>query len=623
MNGEDSSSFSAMSSPITQTEPAYAPIPDTMLFEISWEVCNQVGGIYQVLRSKSRAMRARWDDHYVLVGPLVPAMMEVEFEREPANDWLGEAVKELADAGRRIVHGRWLVAGRPRVVLIDHRLSPERIEVIRHRLHRDHGIPPARGNELVDGVIGFGEGVREFVSAAARRAPGTGLIAHFHEWLGSAALAPLKRHVSEVATVFTTHATSVGRYVASSGDDLYARLDSLDGEREAERYGIDTQHAIEQICAREADILTTVSPITAEECDRLLGRKPELVTPNGLDLARFDLGHDFQTYHGSYKDQIHRFVMGHFFPSYSFDLDNTLYLFNAGRFEPHNKGFDLCLEMASRLNAELRAANAEITVVLFLVTSCSTRSIEPSALHSRGLLDDLEEASQKIGREVGERLFRTSAAGEQAQLDDLVGEYWRLRHRRLQHAFSVKAQPLLCTHVLKDDASDPILSHLRHLGLRNQREDRVKVVYHPEFISSVNPLWGMDYEQFVRGCHLGIFPSSYEPWGYTPLECLALGVPAITSDLAGFGRYAAEVFPDHDEWGLGVLPRRDHRYHDAAADLTERVLEFCQLDRAARGALRNRVDAHSHAFDWSQLADAYHEAHDRALVVAAPRRANP
>ena len=612
-----------MSSQIIEAKHGYAPIPHTMLFEISWEVCHQVGGIYQVLRSKSRAMRTRWDDHYVLIGPLVPAMMEVEFEAEPASDWLGEVVKELADGGWRIVHGRWLVAGRPRVVLIDHLLSPQRIEVIRHRLHRDHGIPPARGNELVDGVIGFGEGVREFVSAAARRAPGTRLIAHFHEWLGSAALAPLRRHVSEVATVFTTHATSVGRYVASSGEDLYGRLDSLDGEREAERYGIDAQHAIEQTSAREADILTTVSPITAEECDGLLGRKPELVTPNGLDLARFDLGHDFQTYHGMYKEQIHRFVMSHFFPCYSFDLDKTLYLFNSGRFEPRNKGFDLCLEMASRVNAELRAANSEITVVLFLVTTRSARSIEPSALHARGLLDDLEEASQKIGREVGERLFRASAAGERVRLDDLVSEYWRLRHRRLQHAFSGDGVPLLCTHVLEDDADDPILGHLRHLGLRNEREDRVKVVYHPEFISSVNPLWGMDYEQFVRGCHLGIFPSAYEPWGYTPLECLASGIPAITSDLAGFGRYAAEAFPDHDDWGLGVLPRRDRRYHDAAADLTERVLKFCRLDRLARGAMRNRVDTHSHAFDWSQLADAYHEAHDRALAAAGRRNAAP
>jgi glycogen(starch) synthase len=591
------------------------PHPDSVLFEVSWEVCHQVGGIHQVLRSKARAMRERWKDDYVMVGPLVPEMMEVELEREPPQDWLGDVMKALEGEGIAAVHGRWLVAGRPRAFLVDHRLPAERIEVVRHRLHRDHGIPPARGNELVDHVIGFGEAVRVLLAEAVRQAGPRRLLAHFHEWLGAAALPALRQAGLPIATIFTTHATSVGRYVASSGADLYEGLVHLDADREAERFGIDTQHSIERICAAACDVLTTVSPITGEECEHLLGRVPDFVTPNGLDLARFDLGHDFQTYHAQYKDQIHRFVMSHFFPSYSFDLDRTLYFFNAGRFEPRNKGFDLCLEAMARLNAELCSSESDLTVVFFIVTARAARSLEPSALHARGVLDDLDEVAQRIGRDVGQRLFLTSAAGEIPSLDDLVDEYWRLRHRRLQHAFTSKAAPLLCTHVLNEHDSDPILGHLEHLGLSNAPGDRVKVVYHPDFISPVNPLWGLDYEQFVRGCHLGVFPSCYEPWGYTPLECLAMGVPAITSDLAGFGRYAGEVFPDHDAWGLQVLPRRERRYHDAAADLAERILAFCQLDRAGRVALRNEVEAHSHVFDWSILASAYHEAHERAFTV--------
>jgi glycogen(starch) synthase len=174
----------------------------------------------------------------------------------------------------------------------------------------------------------------------------------------------------------------------------------------------------------------------------------------------------------------------------------------------------------------------------------------------------------------------------------------------------------MCTHVLDDPGNDPVLGHLRHLGLSNTAEDRVKVVYHPDFISPANPLWGLEYEQFVRGCHLGVFPSCYEPWGYTPLECLAMGVPAITSDLAGFGRFVQDAFPDHDRWGLQVLPRRGVRYHDAAAELTERILSFCRLDRQGRISLRNEVALHSNAFDWSVLAAAYHEAHDRALAAS-------
>jgi glycogen(starch) synthase len=594
------------------TQGGIPPRPDDcFLIEISWEVCNQVGGIYQVLRSKALAMRHRWDDDYLLVGPLLPGMAEVELERESAGGWLAEAIEALDADGIRAVHGRWLVGGRPRALLLDHRLAPERLEVLRHRLHRDHGIPPARGNELVDGVIGFGEVVRALLTETTRRSP-MRLLTHFHEWLSAAALPQLAAEKLPVATVFTTHATSIGRYVASSGEDLYAQLASLDADREAVRFGIETQHAIERAGVRSADVFTTVSPITGEECARILGREPDVVTPNGLDMARFDVGHEVQSNHANYKDGIHRFVMGHFFPSYAFDLDNTLYFFNAGRFEPRNKGFDLCLEAMARLNAELRDSKSDLTVVFFIVTARSSRSLEPAALYARGLLDDLDELSQRIGSEIGERLFRESAAGARPSLDGLVDEYWWLRHRRLQHAFASTAPPLLCTHVLENPNEDPIIGHLSHLGLSNGPTDPVKIVYHPDFISSVNPLWGMDYEHFVRGCHLGLFPSCYEPWGYTPLECLAMGVPAITSDLAGFGCYVEEAFPDHDEWGLQVLPRREHRYHDAAADLTERILSFCRLDRAGRVALRNKVEAKARIFDWSELASAYHATHDRA-----------
>jgi glycogen(starch) synthase len=440
------------------------------------------------------------------------------------------------------------------------------------------------------------------------------VVAHFHEWLGGVALPLLRHERVPLATVFTTHATSVGRFYASDKSDFYDRLRYLDGGAEAARYGIPTQHAIERVCARECDVLTTVSPITGEECATLLGRAPDLITPNGLNVERYDVGHDFQTLHAQHKEQIHRFVMGHFFPSTPFDLDRTLYFFNAGRFETRNKGFDLCLDAMARLNVELRAKSPGTTVVFFIVTSRSTRSIDPSVLHARGVLDELRVVSLRIGESVGERLFRRSAAGERVVLDELVDEYWRLRHRRVQHAFRSEATPSFATHVLDDPEHDPVLAHLRTLGLRNAADDPVKIVYHPEFISPVSPLWGMDYEHFVRGCHLGIFPSSYEPWGYTPLECVAMGVPAITSDLAGFGRFVADVYPDHDEWGLAVLPRRGRSFDEAAADLSLRILRLCQLDRRARIALRNEVEQHSWAFDWSRLAGAYHEAHDRALA---------
>jgi glycogen(starch) synthase len=173
--------------------------------------------------------------------------------------------------------------------------------------------------------------------------------------------------------------------------------------------------------------------------------------------------------------------------------------------------------------------------------------------------------------------------------------------------------PPIVTHILHDDRHDPVLDKIRSAQLFNRPEDPVKVVYHPEFITPVSPLWGIEYDQFVRGCHLGLFPSSYEPWGYTPLECMALGTPAISSDLAGFGRYVAETLPDHEKWGVAVLRRRGRGYEEAASDLADRLFEYCQLSRRTRVALRNEVEQRSWEFDWSRLGSAYHEAHDLAI----------
>lgn len=599
-----------------------------LLFEVSWEACNQIGGIYQVLRSKAPTMVERWRHQYCLVGPYVPHFADIEFEPLRSAGWLGRTVEALAKEGLRAHQGRWLIPGRPRLVLLECDTGATNVARVRAEVAGELGIHCRADDPLLDTTLAFGDAVRRFLEEAWRQWAGDGtgetpdgdrrrsrrVLVHFHEWLGSLALPWLRHREAQHRTIFTTHATQVGRYAAPNEEDFYHLLGSLKANERAAEYGIAAQHEIEHACARDCDVLTTVSPITAEECTHLLERCPDVVTPNGLDHDRFDLGADFQTIHGQHKEAIHEFTMAHFFPTYSFDLDRTLYFFTSGRFEPHNKGFDLCLETMARLNAELRAAELGITVVFFVVTDRSTRSIHPDALHARGVLNELREVSERLTAEVAERLFRRGAAGDRMRLDELVDEYWRLRFRRTQQALHVDQPPLLTTHVLENEADDPVLRHIRQLGIQNGPDDPVKVVYHPRFITSVNPLWAIEYEQFVRGCHLGIFPSMYEPWGYTPLECIAMGVPAITSDLAGFGRYVAEAYPDHDEWGLNVLARRGRDFHDAAADLTQRLLAFCRLDRRGRIALRNRTVAHAYEFDWSNLGAAYHQAHDRALA---------
>lgn len=628
-----------------------------LLFEVSWEVCNQLGGIYQVIKSKAPRMVNRWKNRYFMLGPYNHAKAALEFEERPprADSWLARALDQLRSDGLIVHHGHWLVPGRPKVLLVEHGMPGHELDKVKFRLFADHGIESPGGDWLIDGVISFAEASRRVLWTISNHwnnashddhaddaesptpTPGGGasprILAHFHEWMGGLAIPMLRKENAPIATIFTTHATQLGRTLAFGDEWFYEHLPFVDQAAEAARCNVKTQHHTERACAHGAHVFTTVSPITGEECTHLLGRSPDMILANGLSIDNYNVGHEFQTLHATFKDRINRFVMGHFFPSYSFDLDKTLYFFTSGRYEPRNKGFDLCIEAMARLNTELRAQKIDRNVVFFIVTQRPTRSLHPRVLQSRGVLNELENVCDRVMDDVGEKLFRRAAAGERVKLDDLVTEYWRLRFRRNQHALKTDQLPMIVTHLLEDDHKDDVLNQIRNVWLFNRQDDPVKIVYHPEFINPTNPLWGIEYDQFVRGCHMGVFPSAYEPWGYTPLECMAMGVPSITSDLAGFGRYVEETHPEMASGfrlppgsssvdiervgsGLMVLKRRGRTFGEAAADLAHHLLEFCKLDRRSRIALRNQVEQRSWEFDWSELGKAYDWAHDLALARA-------
>jgi glycogen(starch) synthase len=529
------------------------------------------------------------------------------------------ALEELRGAGLHVHHGRWMVPGRPRVLLIEHWQGWERLNEAKFRLWADHGIDTPGEDGLVNFVISFADAVRRLFEVLCRKREeagggGTPMVAHFHEWLAGPAIPMMRKQGLPIATVFTTHATILGRYIAGGLDDFYDRLPWLDHEFEAKKYNVVTQHKIERASAHGAHVFTTVSSVTAEECNYLLGRPVDVVTPNALTISLYNAGHEQQRLHGVYKEKIHRFTMGHFFPSYQFDLDNTIYIFTSGRFEPRNKGFDLCLEAMARLNAELKSQRINKNVVFFIITKRATQAINPLAMEKRGILNDLDEVCEKISEGVAERLFKRAAGGGALKLDDLVEEYWMLRYRRAQSAFKHHGLPMVVTHLLQDEDKDPLLTYIRNLQLFNRAEDPVKIVYHPDFITPTNRLWSMDYDQFVRGTHLGIFPSMYEPWGYTPLECAAMGIPSVTSDTAGFGRFVQETYADPDRGGMYVLKRRGRSYQDAAADLCKMLVDFCKMERRDRIALRNDVDKRSWDFDWMRLGRAYHTTHELAIA---------
>jgi glycogen(starch) synthase len=606
----------ALSSPAVPApataEPPPGP-PTALLFEVSWEVCSQVGGIYTVLRSKVPATVRRWGDAYCLIGPYREAAANIEVETQKPNGPIQEPFSELSRMGIRLHYGRWLTAGHPQVLLVDtHSVSP-RLAEIKYYLWKNNGISSPQGDYEFDEIVGFGSVVTEWLAALRRQRRDRALLAHFHEWQGAAALPMLRHRQVQVATVFTTHATLVGRSLGSSHTDIYDHLGQINAGAVAAAHGFAHRHALEGAAAQSADVFTTVSGITGLEAQHFLGRTPDIVSPNGINVERFAAPHEFQVLHRSSKRLIHEFVMGHFFPSYTFDLDQTLYVFTAGRYEYRNKGLDVFIEALYELNRRMKADASAATVVAFIVTRAPYRAINVDTLNRQAMFNELRDTCQSVQQDMGQRLFHTAVTGRMPSLEELLDESASIRLRRIMHAWRADTPPTIITHDLVDDANDPVLRHLRDRRLWNLAEDRVKVVFHPEFMSVTSPLLGMDYDQFVRGCHIGVFPSYYEPWGYTPLECIVRGIPAITSDLSGFGDYVMEHFPDHDSNGMFVARRRGVSFQATVGQVAEWLFSLSRMSRRDRIALRNRVESHAHFFDWKNLIGYYVTAHKMAL----------
>jgi glycogen synthase len=590
-----------------------------LLVEVAWEVCNQVGGIYTVIRSKAPAMMESWSGRFCMIGPYVNKNIQAELEPlEDAADVFGLAAASLRKKGYDVIYAEWLITGKPRVVLINpHVIEEKAMAVIKYLLWKNHNIPTPAKNDLIDPVVAFAYLTKmfidELVKIAGKDQP---VLAHFHEWMAGLPIIDIKREQMPVKTIFTTHATQLGRHLAINSPFFYAHLPFFKWEEEAKKFGVETEAAIEYSCAQRCDVMTTVSDVTARECKHLLKRVPDVILPNGLNIQRFEALHEFQNLHSLYKEQIHEFIMGHFFSSYSFNLDKTLYFFTSGRYEYKNKGFDLTLEALVHLNHQLKLEKSELTVVMFFVTRRDYYSIKPEVLQSRAVMEELRQTCEAIQRQVGKRLFFESTMQKDNRLPELnefVDEYWKLRYRRTIQSWKSNRMPLPVTHKLVNEEDDDILKFLLRRDLLNREEDKVKIVYHPDFITYTNPLFGMDYSQFVRGCHLGIFPSYYEPWGYTPLECMASGVPAVTSDLSGFGDYLLRNMPDHEKGGMFVVERGKRTFDWSAKQLAAFLYKFLQQDRRSRITQRNNVESYSSAFDWENLITHYEEAYRTAL----------
>ncbi|KAL9107437.1 MAG: hypothetical protein Q9227_007634 [Pyrenula ochraceoflavens] len=589
-----------------------------LLFECATEVANRVGGIYSVLKSKAPVTTAEYGERYTLIGPLNKASAAVEVEPlEPTFSKLKDTIDSMQERGINILYGRWLIEGAPRVLLIDTSTGYRWLNEWKADLWATAGIPSPEGDHETNEAIVFGYLIAWFIGEFLARETDRAVIAHFHEWLSGVALPLTKRRHMDVTTIFTTHATLLGRYLCAGSVDFYNNLQWFDCDAEAGKRGIYHRYCIERAAAHSADVFTTVSHITAYESEHLLKRKPDGVLPNGLNVKKFSAMHEFQNLHQQAKEKIHDFVRGHFYGHTDFEPENTLYFFTAGRYEYRNKGVDMFIESLARLNHRLKTSGSKTTVVAFIIMPAQTTSLTVEALKGQAVVKSLRDTVDIIERGVGRRLFDRAVHWKEGEPmpdeKELITSQDRVMLRRRLFAMKRQQLPPVVTHNMINDHDDPILSQIRRVQLFNHPSDRVKIVFHPEFLNSANPVLPLDYDDFVRGTHLGIFSSYYEPWGYTPAECTVMGVPSITTNLSGFGCYMEELIENSSDYGIYIVDRRTKGVDDSVNQLTSFMFDFANKSRRQRINQRNRTERLSDLLDWKRMGMEYVKARQLAL----------
>ncbi len=530
------------------------------LFEISWEVCNKVGGIHTVLSSKARLAAERFGDDYITIGPLLltGSGQQPPFDDEPGHEVFVEACRQ---AGLPIRIGRWRIPGRPRCLLVGFSSLFEQKDGILAGLWERHQVDSIAGDwDYVEPVL-FSIAAamvierwwEEQLAPFHRRA-----VVHAHEWMTGAALLYLKERIPSIGTVFTTHATMLGRALASMGVDPSQGLGGKKPEDLAQAHGVRAKHSMEGACARKADVFTTVSAITADEALLLHGRKADVLVPNGLDLDVVDeLAAGDRTATRAAVQRIATAVLGE-------DCGDAVFVGIAGRYEFYNKGIELLVDALGRMKDQ--PGRKLVTFVLVPAGNSGVRG---------ELLERLD----------GGKVGATGPIG-------------------------------LCTHNLFDEERDPLHQHCKRLGIDNRKGARVKIVQVPIYLRPDDGLLGREYEAVLAAMDLGVYPSFYEPWGYTPQEALAVGVPTITTDLAGFGRWALQEGLGPND-GITVIKRQRVPYAEVTAAVVAALEGF--LGRRPDEALRQRCRAAAGRTAWKDLFANYQRAYGLALDAVQER----
>lgn len=542
------------------------------IFESSWEVCNKVGGIYTVLSTRAKTLQQKNPDHIIFIGPDCWHEKDCPYFSEDTTlfaDWK-ESEQNKQD-GLAVKIGRWNVPGNPIAILVDfmpyfnikNEIYSKAWELFQvDSLHAYGDYDEASMFSYAAGLV-----VESFYNFYLK--DDDKVVYHANEWMTGLGLLYVRSRLPQIATIFTTHATSIGRSIAGNNKPLYDYLFAYNGDQMAAELNMQSKHSIEKQTAKYVDCFTTVSDITARECMELLDKPVDVVLPNGFENNFVPKGADFTRKRKLARKRlidVANALMG------SELTDDVLIVSTSGRYEFRNKGVDVFIEAMNRL---LRDKNLKKEVLAFI------------------------------------------------EVPGWVGEPRKDLVERLNSGkkYDTPLEVPLVTHWLHNMSHDNVLGMLKFLDMWNRKEDKVKLVFLPCYLVGDDGVLNMPYYDLVLGKDLCIYPSYYEPWGYTPLEAIAFKVPCITTDLAGFGQWVNGVKGGNSEIidGVKVIHRTDYNYSEVADAIKDTVSEFSAMDKADVAKARANADKLSKKALWSNFITYYCEAYDFALRKAIQR----
>lgn len=542
------------------------------IFESSWEVCNKVGGIYTVLSTRANTLQQELQDKVFFIGPDVWRDNESPYFKEDAKllaEWKKTATKE----GLAVKVGRWTIPGNPIAILVDFRKYFEKKNEIYGWLWENYQVDSlhAYGDYDEASMFSYAAGlvVESYYNFALSEKDN--VIYHANEWMTGLGLLYVNNKLPQVGTIFTTHATSIGRSIAGNMKPLYDYLFAYNGDQMAGELNMQSKHSIEKQTAFHCDCFTTVSEITARECVELLDKPVDVVLPNGFEDGFVPA--NASTFTRKRKAARKRLLdVANALLGESLD-DDTLIVSTSGRYEFRNKGVDVYIESMNRL---LRDKDLKKKVLAFI------------------------EVPGWVG-EPRQDLKERLDSGKQYDTPLSVPQV---------------------THWLHEMSHDNVLGMMKYYDMHNRKEDNVKVIFLPCYLDGKDGILNMTYYDIVLGNDLCIYPSYYEPWGYTPLEAVAFKVPCITTDLAGFGQWVNSEIGHEGQLkdGVRVIHRTDYNYSEVADAIKDTVAEFSQMTKKQVSDARTAASNLSKKALWSEFIKYYHTAYDIALTKANERK---